>query len=372
MVGRNIIRLSFSALLLLTICRYSPVHAQNSPDSPVRIGIIQSLTGIAQEDGQNALRAIRLAADNINKTQTPKIELVVEDDGSVSKNTVTAFQKLKRQNVEAIIGATWDFTTNAIIPLAAREQVVLLNSTTLPEALKLDEANDFAFNNALPIEEEMRPFEEYLQQKQVKSIAVFYVQNSWGEIQRTFYAAAAKKHSVQIVEEVPSASYEDNDWRIILPRVKSKGPDALVLLLNKNDIELVLRRTRELAIKTSFFSSKNTYAAFKSAKDPDLYAAVCFTYPYKQLKQNESFYQQFEAVYSQPPLIYTDSSYDAAQILHAAIRQAREKHCRVSEILKTVEFSGIVGSYKYSPQLSLANGTSSLVCVKKGELTLEP
>lgn len=76
----------------------------------LKVGVAQSLTGIAYEDGTTVVRALRLAASDLQKTGT-SVELLIEDDATSPKKTVAAYQRLKAEGVGVIFGATWDFTT---------------------------------------------------------------------------------------------------------------------------------------------------------------------------------------------------------------------------------------------------------------------
>ena len=100
-------------LLLSCSCAYAESAAK------LKIGVIQSLTGMAAEDGKTVVQALELAAADIKQQTGTEVELVVEDDQTVSKNSVSAFQKLSAAVPDAIIAATWDFTTNPLLPMAA-------------------------------------------------------------------------------------------------------------------------------------------------------------------------------------------------------------------------------------------------------------
>ena len=57
---------------------------------PMKVGVIQSLSGIAAEDGKTVVQALQLATEDLNKGNALRVQLLVEDDQSVPKNGVTA------------------------------------------------------------------------------------------------------------------------------------------------------------------------------------------------------------------------------------------------------------------------------------------
>lgn len=344
----------------------SPVFCQDK-DSEFKLGVIASLSGIAQEDGKTIVQAAKLAAEDINSKDGTKIALVIEDDGTVSKNSITAFQKLEHLNVDAILGATWDFTTNPLMPLTARYKKVLISSSTLPESLNFNESGGYAFANGMSVFQEAKPFERWVRSKHLKKIVVIYANNNWGETQFKAYKEIAEKQALKIQAAYPSAGYDDNDWRLLIPKIKAASPDGIVLLLNKSDIEIFLRRASELNLGSLIFGSKNTFDAVLSTKSKQLYENICFTYPYEQMEGHVEFSKRYKAAYGEVPRIYADNAYDAVFILHAASMQAKDEGLTLERILKTREFSGLVGMYKYAESSSLGSGKASLVCLKDGE-----
>lgn len=361
----KILRYAHDNIPRTAICWLFPLlSTQLTRAEPLQIGVIQSLSGIAQEDGTTVLNAVQLAAKKLNKETPDSVALLVEDDQCQPKNTVSAYQKLKAAGVKAIIGSTWTFTTNAIAPLADRDRIPILNTSTLPEALNYAEANGYLFSNSLPVDEEVKPFENFLATHKFKLAAILHNNSAWGMTLNRKFQRIAANANIKVVEEYATPLPENNNWQEVIPRLKSKGADLVVLLLGKNDIDLVLRKTNEMGLKATFFASKNTLDALSQTQRKALYEGVCYSYPLEELTANSEFVRAYQAEYKTPPKIYADNSYDAVFILYQAWRQANEKKIELRHVLQTAEFQGLAAKYKYTPDSSLSRGHSSLVCVK--------
>ena len=333
---------------------------------PLRVGVIQSTSGIAAEDGKTVVQALQLA----NKHLGEKIELLIEDDQTSAKNAVSSYNALKARGAEVIIGATWDFTTNALIPLAARDKIVLFNTSTLPEAISLNESDGFAFTNAVSTYEEAAPFSRFIRAKTNQSIVTVYANNSWGETQRKVYQKIAKDAGLKILGEYSSVAFDQNEWRNVLPTIKSKNPSFVLLLLNKNDLQIFLKRASELSFTPEIFASKNALDAFSATDNKSLYHGLCFTYPFEQLQRNNDFLSAYYQSFEEKPRIYADNSYDALFILSRAQEIADLRDISLREALQDVEIVGLVGSYRYSNEHSFSLGRASLMCVDKDEAKL--
>ena len=352
----------FLLLLLTSSCQ------SLAEEDTLQIGVIQSLTGIAAEDGKTVVQALELAARKINSKHPNKIKLLVEDDQTDPKKTVSAYHRLRSQNVDAIIGATWDFTTNTLLPLVGRDKIVLFNTSTLPESLNLAQASGYAFINSISTYDEALPFKRFLTLNRVKSLVIVYANNSWGEVQQEIYEKIASDLSLAIVEKIASVEFDENEWRELLPRLKTKAPQLILLLLNKNDLEIFLKRLKEIGFNPGIFASKNAYDAVQSTKAINLYEGICFTYPFEQLKAQPKFIRDYTESFNEPPRIYADNTYDALSILDSAYRLSLEKRISLKKALMHIEYSGLVGSYQYSSKASFSVGRSSLVCITNGKV----
>lgn len=348
----------------------SPMARSESENKPTyRIGVIQSLTGIAAEHGMNVFHALELSASKLNSQGDIVVELVVEDDGTDSKRAVSAYQKLLAANVDAIVGATWGFTTEPLIPLAARDKIVLFNTSTLLEALSMSKGEGYVFNNGASVASEVEPFLTFINRKKdgFKRAAVVHTNSTWGIAQKVAIEALILKNGISIVDSIELASQDNNDWGSLVLRLKTKSPDLTILISNPNDTELFVRRIKEQKFFTSIFSSANTFDSFRKSKTKSFFEGVCYTYPAKRLSSEVEFSNEFRLKWKYAPLISADNSYDAIPLIVNALHVSKISKVSLADVLKETKYNGLVGEYVYSKDKSFSNGSSSLVCIKDGE-----
>jgi branched-chain amino acid transport system substrate-binding protein len=367
LTGRERLQAGFCGLVgILLLLSWS----ENLKAEPVlKVGVIQSLTGIAAEDGRTVIQALELAKADINAAEPVRVELMIEDDQTTPTKTVSAYQKLKAAEVDVMIAATWDFTTNSLLPLAGRDRQLIFVTSCLPESLNLAQTAGFGFTNAVSVTEESKPFAQFIAARQVKRLVIVYANNSWGQAQLKVYRELALSQAAQVLEEVSSQGFDENEWAQILPRIKAKSPDAILLILNKNDIEVFLRRAHEVGLRGAFFASKNAFDAFRLTKNPGIYEGLCFTYPYEQVQAHAGFNQAYQAKFREAPRIYADNTYDALWVLIKAYELSLKVRISMKEALHRTDYNGLVGRYGYYAERSLSLGTSSLECVKEGSIT---
>jgi branched-chain amino acid transport system substrate-binding protein len=347
------------------------VAAPCAAESPIKIGVIQSLTGAAREDGQTVVRALQLAQEKINKEQEQKVELLIEDDGTQAKNTVSAFHKLTGQGVVAIIGPTWLHTLASVVPLSGASKVVMFNTSNFPEAIDFTGGQGYVFTNAYSLAEDTKTFRRYAQERKIKKLALIRNSTNWALLQVDYYRRIARELGVSVVSEYDAVDVENNDWRSILPKIKAAEPDTVVFFLGRDDAETFVLRASEINLPARLFGGSHTYDAWKRAEDKGPYEAVCLTYPLARLQSRREFLELFEKRYGEPPQLYADSSYDALFILYNALELAKRNKQQLKDVLVQEEFTGLFGKYRYSAEKSLACGGTSLNCVEKGILRVQ-
>lgn len=342
------------------------IHAQDLGEPPIKVGVIQSLTGVAAEDGLNAVRSIQLASNEINAKGPLRVKLLIEDDQSQAKEATSAYNRLIEAKVDVIIGATWSYTTNAIIPLAKTHSLVTINTTSLPEAFSLSQGGGYAFCNGTSVLDEDAPFREFIKTNSSKTAAIISTGTSWGEVHRKTCLKIAEEENVSIIEDFQSNQILEGDWLSVVTRLRTKKPDIVALMLNKEDIHNFLRRAKEQRFYTKIFASKNAVDSLRLAEDKSIYEGICFSYNKNIFDTQNSFTQTFKSKFGESPRIYADNSYDALFLLYQAFQTAKSTNTSLRDALRNSRYQGLAGEYRYNPSTSFATGKMDLTCIKNG------
>lgn len=341
-------------------------NSRSSDDTTLRVGVIQSLSGIAAEDGKTSVEALKLAADEINRSADIRVDLFVEDDATDSKRSVSAYKKLQRKGVHAIIGPTWSFTVNSVLPLAGRDKLIMVNTSTIPECLELGKANGYGYSTATRVTEHVRAFDRYLTQHPASSVVIFISNNSWGHAQADGYRKILKQRKIKILDELESAGHDANDWRALLPKVKALNADLWLLLLNKSDLDIIIRRAREINTPARFFASYHFTDVLRIREDLRPFEEVCFPHPGPLPGSADRFAKEFRKRYREDPKVFSDRGYDTLFLLHKAFQLAQKKGISIQKALRKTTLQGVAGEYRFSEQSSFSIGRAVPMCVRSG------
>ncbi|MGH7050312.1 MAG: ABC transporter substrate-binding protein [Acetobacteraceae bacterium] len=124
--------LTLAAMVATALLASGPGFAATGPASPVRIGVVVTLSGPLAEIGTSHLAGATLAADEVNArggADGHKIELIRKDERANPQATVTSVRELLGDNVKLIIGLTTDADCLAAAPLVSRAGGVLIGTS---------------------------------------------------------------------------------------------------------------------------------------------------------------------------------------------------------------------------------------------------
>ena len=128
---------------------YLHKQAEQNKDA-VKVGVVLSLTGNNSLIGELSRNALLLAEEEINNSgRYPfKVSLQIEDSKSTSKDSITAYQRLKASGIDLMIVSS-DLSALAIGPLARNQNVLILADASGKD---VNQSSDMVINFMVPSE----------------------------------------------------------------------------------------------------------------------------------------------------------------------------------------------------------------------------
>ena len=123
--------LSAAMALAVTASMLAGTTAFAEEDNVIKVGAVCAMTGGSAVYGEGAQNAIDMAVEEINASDSQyKIELVnggkVADDAKDAKQAVNAYNSLKAEVPEAMVGSFFSAVTLPMAELAAEDNMLLL------------------------------------------------------------------------------------------------------------------------------------------------------------------------------------------------------------------------------------------------------
>ncbi len=290
-----------------------------SNSAPIRIGILNSLTGGAAPWGEYAKKGVDLAVKTINAQggiHGRLVEVVMEDDHTDGKTALTAYNKLVSiDKVGGVIGGVFDFSARPILPLALANKNPFISPQNfrMPEGL---EPNAQSFVMMTDFSTVIRKITDYLKENDVKKLAVVHFTSAWGnEISHTL-GSVMKELGYEGVIDEPYAQIGGNDFKTTIIKLKSKGVDTVFLDMFGNDAINFLSRSKELGFSPKIVTYNGALDAFAAEKDKSLLNGVIIL---NWEINSKAFDDLFIKEYAEAPQKSADKWFDAVYVMANAI-----------------------------------------------------
>ena len=224
---------------------------------PIKIGVIQPLTGPVAASGNYVRIGAEIARDWINArggVNGRPLQLLIEDNKSDPKEAASAAEKLiVRDKVPAIMGAWGSSMTLAAMPKLEEYGVPMVVETSSASSIT-KRGNPWIFRISPPSEMEALGMEKYLGALGIKKADFMAVNTDWGRGAVTAFGDVLKRHGITVgtVEFMDQAA---TDMNAQITKVKSAGSDTLFVTTSVEQITLVLRQAQEQRVARKVIST---------------------------------------------------------------------------------------------------------------------
>lgn len=300
---------------------------QAAKQKTIKIGVVASLSGPASEQGKNWLNGAKLAVSELIQ-QGDSIELVIEDDQTNASKAAQAFTKLATvDQVEAVLGGTWDFLAESIYPLAKQYQIPFITPTNPVELIgDTHKDNSYIFTNGLSIASEQIVALDFIRRMQVKRVANLFPILPWGEVHRQMLDQIAKAQDLEIVlsEGFNMESYPDILKNLAL-KIARINPDLVFAPISYDGIDSLIREISRLKCDPLILVSQHLDQAFKLTNLPKLYQRAYGIYPeHADISHSDErtarFNKHYLDYFGEGPRVYAVEGYDAIGFLAKALK----------------------------------------------------
>lgn len=329
--------LSLGVALSLAACGLGPWLLPSEGDTglsgEIPIGAVWSLTGPGASFGPQQQNAAALAVQGINGTSflgDATLRLIVEDDHSLPRDAVAAFEKLiDRDHVVALLGPTLSTSAREADVLAQARRVPVLGVSNTADGIV--EIGDFVFRDSPP-ESQVQPSMVRVTRRKLgyERVAILYAPDD--AFTMSGYAAfrqALEDGGAQIVAAEPITTGQRSFERQ-LTAIRALQPDAIVLSTLTDEAAIIMRQARQMGIPRTVqfiggngLNSPRLLELAGSAADGALSGAAWILNA--PTPGNRAFVKAYREHYGSDPDQFAAQAYAGVHLLATAIRNARSR-----------------------------------------------
>lgn len=360
----------FAGILLFLILITSGCGTQKT----IKIGFIGPLTGEYANYGKLMTQAVKIAIEEKNAKggiNGIELKLVAEDsEGKVDKGN-SAIEKLANvDKIKGMVGPVFSGVSLSVAEKCVAFNIPMISPSATHKALTAK--GKYIFRNVLSDELQAIVFAKYVYHEMgLRQVAILHIKNDYSQglaedFKRIFEGEGG---SITIVE---SGLQGDKDFKTQLTKIKSTESEALFLPNYVADIAQVLEQTKQLGMDIKILSADGITNPEIFELAGDLANGVTLSGPPEEgatggNNLKNTFEKKYEQKWGEKPDSFSLNSYDAANIIIAAVEKAYselsakdKKKLNINTetvqkyIAQTKDYNGVSGNITF-----LANGDAS-------------
>lgn len=357
MHGRWRLGVAMAAALFVAACGREQAGGSEAT-APIRVGHFASLTGDTATFGRSTDNGIRMKIEEVNGAGGVlgrPLDLVTEDDRSITEEARTAAQKLlQRDEVVALLGEVASSRSLAAAPEAQRAHVPMISpASTNP---RVTEVGDYVFRACF-----IDPFQGAVMAKFAREtlgadrVAILFdFKQDYSVGLADFFRKTFEAQGGKIVADERYTS-GDIEFRAQLTKIRATHPDAVFVPGYYTEAGLIAKQARELGIDVPLlggdgWDSTRTLEIGGSAVEGSYFSNHYAADSDSPLVQE--FVKKYRAKYGEVPDAMAVLGYDAAGILVDALDRAgtTEGPALRDAIAATKDYPGVSGTISMDPQ----------------------
>lgn len=255
--GRSLTLPAVGLVVLLGACGGSQPGGPTDT-SPIKVGVITSLTGAYTTLGTANKAAIDIAVDQVNSTggvNGRKIEVGYEDDQTNPTQAVVAFNKLTGENVTAVLGPVLSDSVLAIKqgPLDSRKvpEISLAASDAIVEPI-----DHYLFMTPARASVAAERMVQYFKAQKITKLALWYASdNAFATAGYQATKAQASRNGISLAQDEAFSARDTKDFSTLFTKLQGSGAQALFIWVTGAPAPIVTKAYKNLGIGIPLFFS---------------------------------------------------------------------------------------------------------------------
>ena len=342
------VRLASRAVAVLSLAL--SLGACKKQSGPIRIGIVNSVTGPEAPIGELLSNGYLMAQEDLKKAGI-ELAIVTEDDTGKPQVAMSALEKLAtRDNVAAVVGPYPSSSANAIARLAERYKLPLLVPAASKEEITRQNYQWVFRLNAPTNVYSQVVLDAALSLGPSKTLALIFENTDFGTSAAATARAYAPKKDLTIVSD-ESYSKGSPDYRSMLSQVKAKNPDLIFMVSYVADAILLMRQAREIGLNPhAFLGGGAGFTTPQFAAEKDVSGGVMASTQWTEdagWPGAREWAARYKARFGKDATYHAACGYESLRIMGETVAKAGGDHEKTRTALHAGNWDGIMGKVKF-------------------------
>ena len=354
----------------------APAAAPAAAEVVVKIGHVGPTSGQIAHLGKDNENGARLAVEEANAKgvmvdgKKVKIELLTEDDAADGKQATQVAQKLMDAKVVGVVGhlnsgtsipASAIYNTAGVAQISPSATNPKLTNQGFKGVFRMV-ANDVAQGAAIG--------NYAVKGMGGKKIAIIDDKTAYGVGLADETEKAVKAAGGAIVIREALANEKEQDFKGVLTKVKAKNPDVIMFGGMDAQAGPMVKQMKALGIKAKFISGDGAKSSELIKLSGDAGEGIYATeagLPKEKMPQGVAFYDKFKAKFNADVQVYAPFTYDATNVLIAAIQKVGTDPAKIIDAIKATSMDGVTGKIAFDDKGDIKEGAVTVSVIKGGK-----
>lgn len=337
----------------------------------IKIGAIMPMTGDVSLYGTGTVNSIKIAIDEVNKAggiNGMQVQLLYEDDENKPEKSIAAYTKLTtKDKVDVIIGCLTSKCSLAVAPLAQKDKIPMISSSSTNEAVTL--VGDYIFRTCYIDSFQGTVCANFAAGKLAKKSAAILFDNGNAyskDLAREFEKAFVAKGGTIVAKEAYTVA--DQDFNAILTKVKESKPDILFLPDYYSKVSLIAKQVRALGMADLVMLGGDGWDEIANNAGDEVLGSYYINH--FSADSTESLAKEFVAKYkaaykNEIPNALAVLGYDAMKIVAEAIKVAGSTDkAKIRDAMVKTDGKFLTGNIRFDANRNPVKGAVILVLDK--------
>jgi branched-chain amino acid transport system substrate-binding protein len=310
----------FRPILAALLLAFANAAVAAGQAEPIRIGMIEGMSGPFANAGEAVARNLRLAIENVNAGGGVKLPdgrhplaLVVFDNKQGVEESLIEFRRLADQQIPFVAQGNSSAVAAALVDAVERhnarmpqQRILFLNYSAVDPALTNEKCSFWHFRFDAHADMRMHALTEVIRQdSHAKKVYLIGQDYSFGR--QTAKAArsmlAAKRPDIAIVGDELHPIGKIKDFSPYVAKIRASGADSIITGNWGNDLTLLVKAVRDAGLEVKFYTFYgNGLGAPAAIGDAGIgrVRAVAEWHPNAGGQASDAFYQAFGKRYPAP------------------------------------------------------------------------
>jgi branched-chain amino acid transport system substrate-binding protein len=335
------------------------------------------LSGDNAQLGINEVNGVKLAVDQANKKSDLgfKLKLIQADDvGDPAKAPAAAAQVIQNANVMGVIGPSFSGASQAVAGKYGDAGITMVNPSASNG--ELQDQGFKTWHRVIPNDFAEGPAAADWLAKKAKKVIVISDKSAYGDGVAKAVTDELKKKGVDVVSQAADAT-STKDYGPVAQTVKQSGAQALFYAgydAQGAQLAKALKAVGYNGIRMSGNGVKSSVFTDGAKDAGEGWYFSCGCADATTAPDAKQFAADYKAMFNTDPSTYSPEAYDAANILIAAIKTAKDAGSvtrqAVNDAVDKTDYKGITAQIKFAENGDLppGEGTVNLFQAKGGTI----